>query len=607
MNRDDLEAECNQYHENMFSWVMELCAGDSVTDDEFIAAIEPDQLDSLIITAACSSPGRFCETWFTNKPEFSKYPEATRDPWRFYPEQWEAIEYGGDLLISGGAGTGKTRMFSGLVLYTLICTHGSVLVITNSSTSQVQIFDECDFQIRNSTFLSNYISADCVTRGNVRQITTRYNRHGKALFLIAGNGETIYGAQIGRNGLVLCDEAALFNKRVWPIIASRGRWGFRLVIGSVPYGAPGNGFDTRWDKGIPLRNIEGLGSFRSVDFACVRFDKETQPDFDETEKKKAVRNYGPPEGARYKVYINGIRSHLEGQVFTDKQVRASGCHIPLYRKLVVIWDSKVEMFYTKKMDTVGTTERPELTTVEKGSYSLADFDFYAWLKRNIPSVPADVGGVDAGRIQDVHVLIAAEDTGNGLRVRWSLESLFMPYVWQAKLLAKMSRDGGIFSYGIGIEATGANIASSVWEAYRYTFKGKRNMLSPYSWSGPQVVVGEKGAAASGGSGSVKRTLKHHLTLRMQAMMDNQAAGITGSLELPMADPELMEELRTHGAKIGTSGTVVYDEEKDHRIEAIRVLIGRYLEKRGDRELARLSKMATERLTLPRERRALGNK
>ena len=214
MTLKEVSSTCERYHKtHMFSWLIAHVLLMRVQDVlertkeyqkrlpqiiEFCSHLDLKSLQSLIIAVACSSPGKFSEVFFRNRPEFSVYEGSLREPWRLYLEQWEATEYKGDLLVVGGAGSGKTRLFCNIGLSVLAFNRASVLVVTHSETARDQIFGEMLYQVENSSFLSSLFPPKLITHGNNKVIRCSKKGYGKIRFCLSLKGHSIWGVQIGR-------------------------------------------------------------------------------------------------------------------------------------------------------------------------------------------------------------------------------------------------------------------------------------------------------------------------------------------------------------------------------------------------------------------------
>lgn len=617
MQVSELKSVCDQYHENMWDWLLEDILGKSLSSSNLRLlsnSLDKRDLKGLIKGVACGIPGRFGETFFRNRPEFSKYKGLDCEPWRFYPDQWDAINYTGDMLIVGGAGTGKTRLFACKGLHIVAFKKASVLVITHSETARSQIFNEMCYQIRNSPFLRELFPKEKISKGNIKSIECVNPAYGSIRFCLSGKGDTIFAIQIGRGGYLLLDEAARYRREAWEAIMSRGRRGCRVIAASVPYGMKGNKFEQLVRSGIDL-SLMKLASVRELDqnvektksfpFAVVYWDKEKQPDWSKEEEVRAIRDHGSKEGWEYRVYVKGMLSDPEGQVFQSDHLESVFVSLPIYKSLRVVWDVKTKSVRCSVMCPSGSDgySRPMLCEMVSEIYDFESFNFIIWLLENIPNVPVDVAGIDAGKIQDPHVMLAFGDMGTGLRLQWSLVTMYVPYTVQIELIADMILQD-MFEYGIGIEASGANIASSIWEGLIWQHKIPEERFSPYSWQTKVTLLREDGKTQRDQSRhEIKRSLKHHITVRMKDFFMAQHEGISGSFELPESDTVMRREFTEHSGQ-HIVNDFRYGEDDDHFIEAARVALGRYLDYSGASEIIEARKEAVERLTIPRhERRA----
>jgi hypothetical protein len=554
------------------------------------------------------------ECFFRNRPEFAKNPGSTNEPWRFYPEQWEVAEYDGDILLAGGAGTGKTRNFAAKGLWVPAFARASVLVVTHSDVARGQIFEEMLYQIEHSDFLSRIYPPRSIKHGNVRKIIGPY---GTVRFVLSGNGHSVFGVQIGRGGYLILDEAALYKNRAWAAILSRARAGCRILAGSVPYGKRGNKFEQLVRTAIPLETArlrdvrrldQDVDEEEDVSFAYVNWNRETQPGWSAREKAKAIRAHREPDGWEYRVYVRGELADPEGQVFPTSEIDRIFVRVPHYRCLRLVWDAQagvVKCSTSASMDTIGVGTSARMRRMSDEAHRVETFDIVDWTARNLPSAPYDVLGLDAGRLQDPSELLGAEDTGHGLRVRWRIQMMHVPYPVQGRLCAALL-SGRVLRparLGLGIEASGGNLATSIWEWMTGRDGGVGpEKISPYNWSTSVVLYREDGAARRTASRhEVKRTLKHHLTLEIKKLIEVQGKG-KGCFELPL-DDTMRIEWQQH-AGVHHERDFKYDDENDHTIEAARVMVGRYVEQKqvGTGPILRARTASIERISIPRSAR-----
>jgi len=623
MELTEIRAKCDKSHEKMFSWLMGNVFGEEVvaeSDDidmiaevegvsKFCEEVDKDQLDSLILSVACSSPGRFGEVFYRNALQFTIHEGCPNEPWRFYPEQWEAIEYEGDLIITAGAGAGKTRLFACKGPYVVAFRKSSVLIITHTETARGQIFNEMVGAIRRSPFLSSIFPESEIHRGHQKEIGTGRPGYGTIRFVLSGDGTQVQSLHIGRNGYIFCDEAAKYKDSAWPDILSRARLGCRLIIGSVSYGVSGNGFQRRLREATELRLMkmtngrqlgDEIGKDDEIRMAKVRWSRREQPGWDDRMEAQAIRDHGPVEGAEFKRYVEGLDVDTEDLVFTREHLDKLFVRVPMYRTLRVVWDAENNLVKCSVWVAIDNIVVAQSTMVEhsRQEFSCKDFKIGDWVVDNIPKVPVDIGGVDAGKIQDLNVFGAFEDTGSGLRCRWTFVSMYLPWVIQSELIAFLYNYGvvNLLNWGVGIEASGYTIACSIWEALKWQYHVPASWLSPFTWETKVELTGIHNEPEWDRTRNrVRRKLKHHLTVRMKDMILN------GNFELPACDGDFKTEFLQHGGSYSLSG-FEYDDERDHYIEMCRVAVGRYLQVHGGVEIMMASRDAAERLTIPRDQR-----
>jgi hypothetical protein len=495
--------------------------------------------------------------------------------WRLFPQQKEALEYQGDLILTGGTNTGKTRHLCAEIGYTLIARKAQVLVVTHSSTARKQIWNELCYQIERSTFLSTLIPRDRITRGNLPEIMGPWNN--PAYFRLSGDGAMLLGLHIGNGGRLVGDEVALWKNESFKPFFSRCQEGGVILLSSVPYGEKGNKFDQMVSNSVELSTMRltsgryAKTSDENPVFAFTRWNREDFPPpiWNSREKGKAIRDYGPPESRDYALFVRGEPQRPEGRVFTDGEIDELFSFVDKYKSLRLYWDEKAgSVSCSCSMDSITISEKHQAST----------FDLALWVKCNLGMIPIDVLGHDYGKLLDPAVIYLGEigfvkdgdKYEKKIKVRARVEMFGAPSIAQARLLSSFL-NGYISNarHGLGMEASGGSCSQPIWEAIvGDPYHVNKDRVSPFLWQTRIEVKGEGGRSLTTKNHEiVKRRLKHHATVVLKGMIRDR--------KIVVGDDSIARgEFLSHcGSHVGHD--FKYEDTKDHSVEALRVMILRY--------------------------------
>lgn len=593
MKQCDIESYCDDYHDDASEWVME----ELRLHDLPCSKLTEGVLRTLMISLSCANPRNLAECHFRLRPELP----GGDGPWRFlsppHPNQSEAAEYKGDMVIHGGYASGKTMVLVAKAVQTLAIVGSTCIVASHTTTAKETLFGEMEYQILRSPFLRSLVPKGSIRRGNRwHMIGPRGNVCHFPLSGVAG--EQFLSIHVGIGGIAIADEAARWNNRAWNPFFSRIRPGADVVIASVPYGDPGNLFEVFVKNSISLADMRqrvARGGIIAKRARALRvgfhFNRETLPEtmWNDNEERKAIVAHGPKTGAKYQSWVIGKVVDSDNAVFSSIEIGKVFHYDPSYRLFRVTWDEKESsvLCCVFKIDEI---DRESLVEVrEKRVLGHDLFNVVKWIDSVFPPVACDVVGYDYGRRQDPAEIKCAEvierytpRSNAAIIGRARIQLNHAPYPIQARILSYLSNRS---KYGCGIEASGGSDTHPVYQFMTDLGECDMKKVRLYAWQRRIVIKTRPNTENQSGrlqrvggnqvktktigdqvenEGEIFRRLKHHATLGIHAKIE-------ADLWKEPNDPEVIDQWKKHGSRL-TANDVEYDIENDHTIEAARVTL-----------------------------------